>query len=429
MYIGKEILITATVGEKFYDEILSGYSITRVYNSSIRVAFLGESPQVFKPTMPFTTYLVVEYHDGSPINENILRQGRMEINGFVESKSGGRRDWPAQQLQMSQQNAGVWEVRIDLRNDLQLDERPQSRDFLNGITQMRLQANFIDPRGERDQTELLLMAHYSPRDQHIKVTTSTEEPKVGEYIIFHIRTNFFLEDFSYLIMSKGVILVNDRETITDGLRTIAVVLSAEMAPVATMVVWKITHQGQIVADSLTFPVNGISRNNFTVYINNRKARTGEKVEVAIYGEPGSYVGLSGIDSAFYTMQAGNELTYAKIITKMSTFDENTNGTYKHIWHFHEGTPDELVYYPASSFGIDANRTFEYSGLIVFTDGNVPRRYDNCNFTLGYGECLNGRCYNLINKCDGVLNCEDGTDEIGCHVSEIRKFFISFHIIV
>lgn len=51
---------------------------------------------------------------------------------------------------------------------------------------------------------------------------------------------------------------------------------------------------------------------FTVYINNRKARTGEKVEVAIFGEPGAYVGLSGIDRAFYTMQAGNELTYAKV---------------------------------------------------------------------------------------------------------------------
>lgn len=51
---------------------------------------------------------------------------------------------------------------------------------------------------------------------------------------------------------------------------------------------------------------------FTLFINNKKARTGKKVEVAIYGEPGAYVGLSGIDKAFYTMQAGNELTYAKV---------------------------------------------------------------------------------------------------------------------
>lgn len=49
-----------------------------------------------------------------------------------------------------------------------------------------------------------------------------------------------------------------------------------------------------------------------MFINNRKARTGEKVEVAIYGEAGVYVGLSGIDRAFFSMQAGNELTYSRV---------------------------------------------------------------------------------------------------------------------
>lgn len=49
-----------------------------------------------------------------------------------------------------------------------------------------------------------------------------------------------------------------------------------------------------------------------MFVNNRKARTGEIVEVAIYGEPGAYVGLSGIDRPFYSLQLGNELTYAKV---------------------------------------------------------------------------------------------------------------------
>lgn len=157
-----------------------------------------------------------------------------------------------------------------------------------------------------------------------------------------------------------------------------------------------------------------------MFINNKKARTGHNVEVAIYGEPGSYVGLSGIDRAFYTMQAGNELTYANVISKMATFDaETSNGTLEHIWFSHEGNPDELLYFPASSYGIDANRTFEYAGLVVFTDVVVERRQSWCNYSQGYGECLNGRCFRLDQKCNGIMDCEDGTDEAGC------KFFFQF----
>ncbi|CAO1404502.1 unnamed protein product [Diamesa hyperborea] len=422
---GMEVLITARVGERFYDEIIEGYSMARVYNSSIKVSFMGGTPQVFKPTMPMTSYIVAEYHDGSKLPLINYFQGVMEITGQVESRSG-RRDYPPIQLQMSDM-PGVWELKVDLRNDLNLDQSRTSRDFLRDVTSLRLSANYIDPRGERAQSEVLLLSHYSPQNNHIKVITSTTHGKVGEYIVFHIESNFFMETFHYMVMAKGTILLTGVETIKHGIKTMSVTLSAEMAPVATMVVWNVGQFGQIVADTITFPVNGISRNNFTVFINNRKHRTGERVEVAIYGEPGAYVGVSGIDNAFYTMQAGNELSYAKIITKMSAFDEETNGTFAHRWYSHEGNPDELVYYPSSTFGIDANRTFEYVGLVVFTDGIIPRRPDNCNITSGYAECLNGRCYRIEKKCDGYFDCEDGADEAGCDyhnstlLSEFRKY--------
>lgn len=422
-----EILIIAQVGERYYDEIIEGYSIARVYNNSIKVSFMGGTPQVFKPMMPLTAYIVAEYHDGSKLPMENYELSVMEITGTVDSQAGGRRDYPLTNLRMSEK-AGVWELKIDLRNDLLLDDNSQSsKDFLRSISTLRLYANYIDPRGDRAQAEILFLSHFSPQNNHIKVTTSTTNGRVGEYIVFHIESNFFMETFQYMVMSKGIILTNGVEAFKDGVRTMSVTLSAEMAPVATMVVWNIGQFGRIVADSITFPVNGISRNNFTVFINNRKHRTGEKVEVAIYGEPGSYVGVSGIDNAFYTMQAGNELTYANIISQMSKFDEETNGTFAHRWYSHEGNPDELLYYPSSTFGIDANRTFEYVGLVVFTDGLVPRRPDNCNITTGYAECLNGRCYRVDKRCDGFYDCEDGADEIGCDyqnhtlLSEFRKF--------
>jgi len=54
-----EVTITATVGERYLNEIIEGYSTARFFNSSVRVAFLGGSPQVFKPAMPFSIYVSI----------------------------------------------------------------------------------------------------------------------------------------------------------------------------------------------------------------------------------------------------------------------------------------------------------------------------------------------------------------------------------
>ncbi|CAH2000434.1 unnamed protein product [Acanthoscelides obtectus] len=417
---GMEIVVTATVGDRLLDEVIEGFSTARIFNSSIRLKFLGDSPQVFKPGMPVTAYIAASYFDGSPLSPEILGSSVLEVSTSVDMHAGGRRDVPTKQLYQMEDNPGVWEYKLDVKKELGVTG-PRAYEELSTMNALRINAIYKDGyTGQRAQAELLMLAHYSTNNQHMKVITSTTTPKVGEYMIFHIRSNYYIDKFSYLIISKGIVLLTGDQDMNDFVSTMAIVLSAEMAPVATIVVWHVGKHGDVEVDSLTFPVNGISRNKFKVFVNNKKARTGHKVEVAIYGEPGSYVGLSGIDRAFYTMQAGNELTYAKVISKMSTFDDDTNGTHHLTWFSHEGNPDELVYFPSSTFGIDANRTFEYLGLVVFTDFLVHRRPSFCNATQGYGECLNGRCYNLRKRCDYFRDCEDGSDEAGCHYENMTE---------
>lgn len=52
-----EVTITAKVGEHYWNEEVEGFSKARVYNSSLRLQFLGGTPQVFKPSMPYTCYV------------------------------------------------------------------------------------------------------------------------------------------------------------------------------------------------------------------------------------------------------------------------------------------------------------------------------------------------------------------------------------
>ncbi|CAB3251025.1 unnamed protein product [Arctia plantaginis] len=645
---GVEVIITASVGDPFLDDVIEGYSIARIFNSSLAVTFLGGTPQVFKPSMPFDVYMAVSYHDGSPLPEWQARGVSLQVHVQIEGRGGGIEP---QQPQLVPGHDAVWHLKLDLYKLLRLQNDPNYRDVLNSITGVRLSAQLVDAVGSHANADVHFIAHYSANNQHIRIATSTTDARVGEYVIFHVQSNFYMEYFNYVVMSKGIILTSGQENMQEGVRTFAVTVSAEMAPVATALVWSADRRGAVLADSLTFPVNGISRNNFTVFINNRKHRTGERVEVAIYGEPGSYVGLSALDNAFYTMQAGNELSYAKVpiayihlrrarrlrgavrarqrllhhagrqrallrqgthclhtstaspaptwgcprsttpstpcrpatssptpryplltyiygepgayvglsaldnafytmqagnelsyakvpiayihlrrarrlrgavrarqrllhhagrqrallrqgthclhtstaspaptwgcprsttpstpcrpatssptpryplltyiygepgayvglsaldnafytmqagnelsyakvIRKMSYFDEATNGTFAYTWRSHAGDADQLVYFPSSTFGIDANRTFEYAGLVVFSDVPVTRRYSNCNSSLGLGECLEGGCYSLSKRCDGIFDCSDHTDEANCEhdpsfsLRHFRKF--------
>ncbi|XP_050294787.1 CD109 antigen [Anthonomus grandis grandis] len=410
---GLEVVITAAVGDRFLDEIIEGYSTARIFNSSVKLRFMGDSPQVFKPGMPVTSYLVASYHDGSPLSKESLANSYLEVNAFVEKRGGGRLDLRPMNLYMMDSQPGIWEYYIDLQSELGISG---AREFeeLAQMHSLKIHATLRDDfTNQHSSAEMLMLAHHSINDQHIQVTTSTNNPRVGEFMVFHIRANHFIKKINYLIIAKGIILLTSDHDMNAHVTSMALALSAEMAPVATIVVWHVGEYGDLTVDSLTFSVNGISRNKFQVMINNKKARTGHKVEVVIYGEPGSYVGLSGIDRSFYTMQAGNELTYAKVITKMMTFDERLNGTRRHGWMSHEGYPDELVYFPTGTYGIDVNRTFEYAGLVVFSDFELPRRPTFCNESLGYRECLNGRCYRLDLRCNFIKDCEDGTDEAGC----------------
>ena len=54
---GIEMRITAIVGDRYRGEYVEGFSTARFFNSSLKLNFMGGSPQIIKPAMPFTAYV------------------------------------------------------------------------------------------------------------------------------------------------------------------------------------------------------------------------------------------------------------------------------------------------------------------------------------------------------------------------------------
>ena len=61
----------------------------------------------------------------------------------------------------------------------------------------------------------------------------------------------------------------------------------------------------------------------------------------------------------------------QIIEELSTFGDHVNSSFSWKWQLPE-EEDHYIHYTAPTYGVDANQTFDYAGLLVFTDANVTR---------------------------------------------------------
>ncbi|KAF8770010.1 CD109 antigen like protein [Argiope bruennichi] len=214
----------------------------------------------------FSTTGVRLLPDGSPLPSWRLNDQKLELRTKVRLSGGREQELETRFEQMSPVQFGIWEISVDLLSEF------GTLSALNDVQSLLLEARYADESGERARTSLLVYASYTPTHRHLQVTTSTRDAKVGEYIIFHVRADYYVQQFYYMVVSKSSILLSGAEEMPSSLKTFAVPCSSEMAPTASLVVWDMAREGEVVADALTFPVDGLSRNNFSVILDEERTR-------------------------------------------------------------------------------------------------------------------------------------------------------------
>ncbi|XP_068210039.1 CD109 antigen-like [Palaemon carinicauda] len=475
---GSEIRIEAEIQETFMMLNESGYSMAKIINSSVNCRFIGSPPYIFKPGMPFEASVAVSYHDLQPLDVEKIRSSSLTVKADAISLSGSRttvlevkiprvdadeeemsflrNSWDYNRKAQEYQNKypgyelkdfaynydydydsgarylsehQLVERKLDLflRNQRFQGYREKGVfhfvvDVPDKTASLTLTANYEDDEGSIAAASAEALAHYSKKEQYIGVETSSKEVSVGEFVVFHVRSNFNMESFNYLIMAKEMILYAGQEVLDkisrNSVKTVSVPVSSEMAPAFKIVVYHLTQSYEVIADSLTMPVDGISSHKVKLVLNQDKDHSVRSVEMGTYSTAGAFYGISGVREFTYAMRGGNELSHASVLNALHSFANRTRFIHKMSWRFREGyQPEQVEYYSAGNYGPDANRTMDFSGVVIFTDAHVgvlPGYADNkCNVSQGYSPCLMGGCYLTSKRCDGVFDCADRHDEIEC----------------
>lgn len=67
------------------------------------------------------------------------------------------------------------------------------------VSELTLRAFYEDEEGERMQAQIKAIQYYSPAKKYISVNTKSADVEVGEFAVFHVKTNFILEKFQYMV--------------------------------------------------------------------------------------------------------------------------------------------------------------------------------------------------------------------------------------
>jgi hypothetical protein len=166
------------------------------------------------------------------------------------------------------------------------------------VTFIRLRAELYDKniKVSNSEDEQRAIRYLSPSNSYLQVTSTTETPRVGDFMLFRVNITQYVDFVYYHITSAGKLIFTNILSM-DGAKqkTFDVGISRQMAPSAHLLVYYVRYDGEIVADSMNFHVDTSSiTNHVNITINRRKDFTGNTIEVLAYTSPQSYVAFAGL---------------------------------------------------------------------------------------------------------------------------------------
>ncbi|KAF6214650.1 hypothetical protein GE061_009393 [Apolygus lucorum] len=417
---GGELKLEAEMTDMLYGSSSKGYSVTRIVPDRLRIRFVCDGIITFRLAKPIVLSIAVESESGQAVVPGTIEKSLLRVE--VESTT---RDGIVEKMEP------IELFPIDLlnqANDLFFIDSDALENFpRTGVITVTLRpppsVEYLRIRAilKVDGTEIdasALCAAVSSPDGNIALYASSLYPQVDEYAVLHLTADVPIHSFQYLVISKDNIVNGGEVSLPAGLRPTAsfsVAMGPDMAPGFHVVAYA-SHNGTLLADSIFLPVNGFNRYEMALTMNNGKDLRGDNVEIIVSGDEGAYIVVSSARENFsHKIQAGNEMSLSRVLNSLMSFDHYYKRLPRVSRRWANGEmPEETQYFPNSGSGRSPRRTFALASLVLFTDMISAPTSESCEDPDLY-YCNGGGCYNETQKCNGVPDCIDSTDEQNCEI--------------
>ncbi|XP_014673920.1 PREDICTED: CD109 antigen-like [Priapulus caudatus] len=225
----------------------------------------------------------------------------------------------------------------------------------------------------------------------LQLTLDKEKVEVGSPLplVVTVNSTVPIDQLTYQVVCKGNVVLASA-LIMGGLTTstLTLAVTTQMAPESRLFAYYV-HEGELIADGVMFSVDGAFQNQVEVEFSQTQALPGKQVEVQVYTNPDSFIGLLAVDQSVQLLKSGNDITQEEVVEELSTYGGGGGAGGRPVpllrggrvvrrkrsflpWYFNSGS--------ASSVIRDA-------GLLVLTDALIykdsPDYYDcpNCEMEM------------------------------------------------
>ncbi|XP_062324493.1 CD109 antigen isoform X2 [Osmerus eperlanus] len=162
----------------------------------------------------------------------------------------------------------------------------------------------------------LYCSYKSPSRSYLQIQSPHTSPKVGSPLTLLIQSNFGLQEFHYMVISKGQVVSAGRRASA----SLTLTPDETWAPLACVVVYCIHPDGEVINDALHIPITQVLKNKVSLSWSEARVKPAGGVSLKVsVAEPGSLVGILVVDKATRSSQSNNDITREMVLEEMDEY--------------------------------------------------------------------------------------------------------------